>query len=163
MRLSVYLALGDYFRFKPLKSIKGFWWFISDFNRYRRQRKNENFEVNTSDLMPCLLDKTASTPVDPTYFHQMCWTAEKVFNLRPASHVDVGSHVFSLGIMSKLVPIEFVDIRPLNVSIPSLTFKAGTILDLPYRDNSLESVSSICVIEHIGLGRYGDPIDPFGS
>jgi len=25
------------------------------------------------------------------------------------------------------------------------------------------SLSSLCVIEHIGLGRYGDPIDAFGS
>lgn len=30
-------------------------------------------------------------------------------------------------------------------------------------DNSVESVSSICVVEHIGLGRYGDPLDPYGS
>ncbi len=163
MRESLYLALSDFFRFRPLKSVKSLYWFVSDFRQYRLQSKNQNFKVSTSDLRPCLLDKTASTPVEPTYFHQMCWTAEKVFELRPARHVDVGSHVASLGIMSKLVPIEFVDIRPINVSVPSLTFKAGTILDLPYGDNSLESISSICVIEHIGLGRYGDPIDPFGS
>ena len=25
------------------------------------------------------------------------------------------------------------------------------------------SLSSICVVEHIGLGRYGDPLDPRGS
>jgi len=24
-------------------------------------------------------------------------------------------------------------------------------------------LSSLCVIEHIGLGRYGDPLDAFGS
>jgi hypothetical protein len=27
----------------------------------------------------------------------------------------------------------------------------------------VESLSSLCVVEHIGLGRYGDPIDPEGT
>ena len=34
---------------------------------------------------------------------------------------------------------------------------------LPFEDNSIETLSSLCVVEHIGLGRYGDPLDPFGS
>lgn len=29
-------------------------------------------------------------------------------------------------------------------------------------DSSLESISALCSIEHFGLGRYGDPIDPMG-
>jgi SAM-dependent methyltransferase len=56
-----------------------------------------------------------------------------------------------------------VDIRPLSVPMESIKFKEGSILDLPFEDNSIESVSSICVIEHIGLGRYGDPLDPYGT
>ena len=27
-------------------------------------------------------------------------------------------------------------------------------------DNSLESISALCSVEHFGLGRYGDPIEP---
>ena len=27
-------------------------------------------------------------------------------------------------------------------------------------DNSISSFSALCSIEHFGLGRYGDPIDP---
>lgn len=27
-------------------------------------------------------------------------------------------------------------------------------------DNSIESLSALCSLEHFGLGRYGDPIDP---
>ena len=27
-------------------------------------------------------------------------------------------------------------------------------------DNSVESLSALCSLEHFGLGRYGDPIDP---
>jgi SAM-dependent methyltransferase len=34
---------------------------------------------------------------------------------------------------------------------------------LSFKDASVPSLSSLCVIEHIGLGRYGDPLDPYGS
>lgn len=44
-----------------------------------------------------------------------------------------------------------------------MSFIEGSILKLPFRDDEIGSLSSICVIEHIGLGRYGDEIDPYGS
>ena len=56
-----------------------------------------------------------------------------------------------------------VDIRPLTVSMESLKFMEGSILNLPFPDASVPSVSSLCVVEHIGLGRYGDPLDPEGT
>ena len=56
-----------------------------------------------------------------------------------------------------------VDLRPLPVTLDSLRFVEGSILGLPFRNGSVPSVSSLCVVEHIGLGRYGDPLDPEGS
>ena len=56
-----------------------------------------------------------------------------------------------------------MDIRPLEVDIEGLTPIAGSVLDLPFADGSLESVSCLHVAEHIGLGRYGDPLDPLGT
>ena len=41
--------------------------------------------------------------------------------------------------------------------------EAGNILELKIADASVASLSCLHVIEHIGLGRYGDPIDPEGS
>jgi hypothetical protein len=38
----------------------------------------------------------------------------------------------------------------------------GSIVDLPFTDRAVQSLSCLHVIEHIGLGRYGDPIDPQG-
>ncbi len=37
------------------------------------------------------------------------------------------------------------------------------MLALPFEDRSLTSVSCLHVAEHIGLGRYGDPLDPEGT
>jgi SAM-dependent methyltransferase len=56
-----------------------------------------------------------------------------------------------------------VDIRPLSLEMESIKFVEGSILNLDFPDKSVESISSLCVIEHIGLGRYGDPLDPEGS
>lgn len=81
----------------------------------------------------------------------------------PTSHIDVGSHHKFVALLSKVVPVTMVDIRPLSLPVETLNFKQGSILELPFEDNSVESLSSLCVVEHIGLGRYGDPLDPYGS
>ena len=69
----------------------------------------------------------------------------------------------TIGAISGSVPTIFVDYRPLEVRLPGLTCVAGTIEQLPFADVSLRSLSCLHVIEHIGLGRYGDSLDPDGS
>lgn len=68
-----------------------------------------------------------------------------------------------LGVVSGFVPVTFVDIRPLETKLSNFDCVAGNILRLEFADASIESISCLHVIEHIGLGRYGDPIDPNGS
>lgn len=114
-------------------------------------------------LYPCLLDDTGVTQIDSTYFYQDAWAFEKVVAQRPREHVDIGSHHKYVALLSRIVPVTMVDIRPLPVSLPGLAFRKGSVLFLPFADGSLESVSSLCVVEHIGLGRYGDALDPGGT
>ena len=137
--------------------------FFKDCSKYKSLANNKNFLLSTSDLYPRLFDNTKTTKVDPVYFYQNTWCAKKIFEAKPTHHYDVGSSAEFIGIVSQFVSTTMVDIRPLPVSLPSLFFKEGSILKLPFADKSLSSLSSICVIEHIGLGRYGDPLDPFGS
>lgn len=112
---------------------------------------------------PCLDDATDTTPVDPSYYYQDAWAFEKIVQARPSQHVDVGSHHKFVSLLSKVVSTTMVDLRPLPIVLNTLTFKEGSILALPYADGSQSSVSSLCVVEHIGLGRYGDPLDPDGT
>jgi len=56
-----------------------------------------------------------------------------------------------------------VELCPLSLPVDTLEFRGGSILNLPFVDGAVPSVSSLCVVEHIGLGRYGDPLDPFGT
>lgn len=101
--------------------------------------------------------------MDPVYFYQDAWCAGKIFASKPGKHVDIASHAHLVGVLSQFCPVTFVDIRPLPVHLQHLHFVKGDITALPFPSDSLSSLSSICVIEHVGLGRYGDPLDSFGS
>ena len=114
-------------------------------------------------LQPMLHDNTAVTPIEPVYFFQDAWAFERIVKAAPTRHIDVGSHHRFVALLSKVVPVTMVDLRPLSLVMDSIDFQAGSILALPFPDASQESVSSICVIEHIGLGRYGDDLDPMGT
>src|SRR5205823_1724620 len=96
------------------------------------------------------------------YTYQDAWAAREIFRRQPARHVDIGSRISFVAGLAAFVPVTFIDLRPLEVEIPGLESRRGSILALPYDDESLESVSTLHVAEHIGLGRYGDPLDPGG-
>lgn len=134
------------------------------FRHWIRYAKSENAEkIRVLDLQPCLGDWNTHTPFDAHYFYQGAWLARRVRAAKITKHVDIGSSVLTISVLSAHVETVFVDYRPLKVSLPGLTSIAGNILDLSFPDNSVESLSCLHVIEHIGLGRYGDPIDPLGS
>ncbi len=119
--------------------------------------------VKWIDTHPCLTDRSKTTPFDAHYFYQGAWLARKLSDLRPKCHVDVGSSVMMLSVLSAAVKTVYVDFRPLQVSIPGIVSVGANITNLPFMDNSISSLSSLHSIEHIGLGRYGDLIDPNGS
>jgi FkbM family methyltransferase len=135
--------------------------FQHDLVAYRAMPGGES--VRDEDLFPQLGDWREVHELDAHYFHQDTWAANRIGELRPGGHVDVGSRVDLVGFLTALTDVTFVDIRPLQVDIERLTCVTGSILDLPFADRSLESVSCLHVAEHIGLGRYGDPLDPAGS
>ncbi|MBP6858737.1 MAG: DUF268 domain-containing protein [Candidatus Pacebacteria bacterium] len=138
--------------------------FFKDFKAYKVLPRNEHWKLQESDLYPCIYDKTETHTMDPVYFYQDAWCAGKVFANKPVHHWDIGSQAHMIGIISQFVPTTMIDIRPLTLtSLKNLHFVTGSVLDLPFKDGEIRSLSSICVLEHIGLGRYGDPIDQFGS
>ncbi len=119
--------------------------------------------VPFSELTPQLNDATEVTPFDPHYFYQSAWCARKIAAARPEKHVDVASQINLIAPLSAFVPVEFIDYRPLNVKLNNLISRGGTITALPFADRTVLSLSCLHVIEHIGLGRYGDEIDPDGN
>jgi SAM-dependent methyltransferase len=143
------------------------WTALREYRRYLRERDEyvalSGERLDRYDDAPQLLDRTGTSLVDPHYTHQDAWASRELYRRRPARHVDVGSRItFLLGIAA-FVRVTFLDLRPLEADIPGIDSRAGSILDLPYESCSVESLSCLHVAEHIGLGRYGDPLDPRGT
>ncbi len=158
-----WMVLKDQYHFNLISFFTGLASFIHDYNGLVHGETNPNFTVSGGELTPFLRDKTVHTPLEPVYFYQDTWAAGKIFSLKPAHHYDVGSSAMTVGILSQFVPTTMVDIRPVELALKNLFFQEGSIVALPFSDSSIESLSSLCVVEHIGLGRYGDPVDPWGS
>lgn len=135
--------------------------FLAQWLAFRRSAGS--WTVQAVDTYPCLADRLPSTPFDPHYFYQGNWLARRLADAEPPWHVDIGSSVLTVGVLSAHVPTIFVDYRPLLVRQSGLTCIAADISRLPFADRSVQSLSCLHVIEHIGLGRYGDPLDPDGA
>jgi hypothetical protein len=119
--------------------------------------------LHFSNSYPQLFDATETTAYDPHYFYQAVWAMAGIAQGKSKAHVDVGSDVRFVGMLTTHLPVIFVDIRPLNTDLLPLTCVSGSILSLPFNEGSVESLSCLHVVEHVGLGRYGDPLNPFGT
>jgi SAM-dependent methyltransferase len=136
--------------------------------RYLRQRRAYRRlphaePVRWRDAFPQLGDRIATSPFDRHYFFQDTWAARHVAELEPERHVDVGSRVDYVGFLTAICQVTFVDIRPLTARLDRLETIEGSVLQMPFSDRVVESLSCLHVAEHIGLGRYGDPLDPLGT
>lgn len=139
-------------------------WYKEDFKEFvRLSGKDTAFVIR--DNNPCLYDKDDSAGVmDYHYFYQDLLVAQKIFHNNPVKHVDIGSRIDGfVAHVASFRQIELLDIRRMESNIPNVRF---TQLDLMDEDNVPEnycdSISSLHALEHFGLGRYGDKIDPNG-
>lgn len=144
-----------------LKNIPKYISFFSELRQYKRMDGAEDIAIR--DLYPILNERTSTTAFDTHYFYQDIWAFRKIFESGVEAHVDVGSKVDYVGFLSAITQVTFIDIRPLITDLPNLESKSGSILGMPYPDGSVSSLSCLHVAEHIGLGRYGDPLDPLGT
>jgi hypothetical protein len=135
--------------------------YLRDRRVYRRLPGAE--PLRWRNAFPQLGDRVASAPFDRHYFLQDVWAARHVAALSPDRHVDVGSRIDYVGFLTAICEVVFIDIRPLSAHVDRLQSVAGTILELPLSDRSVSSLSCLHVAEHIGLGRYGDVLDPQGT
>lgn len=142
------------------QGIKGIVPYISSAIRYRGISGEP---VAFSKLLPQLHDRTATSSLDHHYFYANAWVTRRLLSLRPPYHVDVGSQVNLVSQLSAALPLIFIEFRPLMINMVGLTSLAGDIVSLPFEDQALPSISSIHVVEHIGLGRYGDPLNGRGT
>jgi SAM-dependent methyltransferase len=159
-------AKSDLSPFKKMsvwkQDVSGWKRFWDSYNQYNKLAATES-KSEIDCFYPCIGDDTTETAIEPTYFYQDAWAFERIVKTNPTYHIDIGSQNKFVALLSKVFPLTMVDIRPLSLPLNTIKFVEGSILDLPFEDGSIESLSSLCVVEHIGLGRYGDPLDPSGT
>jgi len=139
-------------------AVKGAPRFVRDYRTYRAM----GGRLDAADLFPVLGDRgDESGAASGHYFHQDLWAARRIYERRPERHYDIGSRIDGfVATVSVFQPVSVIDVRPMTTTVPNVEFvqSDATSLDLP--DRSVDSISTLHAVEHFGLGRYGDPLDP---
>ena len=139
--------------------------FLVDFKRFQElcDQATPRFDLRWEDRWPIINENTPQQAFDYHYVFHTAWAARAVAALQPALHVDVSSSVYFCSIVSAFVPMKFYDYRPIRLNLTNLTTDSADLSALPFESQSIESISCMHVVEHIGLGRYGDQLDPDGD
>lgn len=144
---------------KLLRTASGLPRYVRDYFRFR------SGYAGRIELVPCLQDRNSeggATKLE--YFWQDLLVARMIFEARPEKHVDVGSRVDGfVAHVASFREIEVFDVRPISARIPGVTFTQADLMQpVPGMARYCDSLSCLHALEHFGLGRYGDPVDPAG-
>ncbi len=143
----------------------GSWFNLKNYFRFiqnSREWIKKGGKVNA--WLPIMRDfnSTAGT-VGGHYFHQDLLVASKVYIQNPLRHIDVGSRLD--GFVAHLAcfrVVEVFDVRDLPDSgHKNILFKKADMSRLGDSDVA-DSISCLHAIEHFGLGRYSDSVNPNG-
>ena len=149
-----------------LKNILNIPLYIKSFFRYKMLiGKNCSTNNRIDFIYPVLGEhKEKSSTVIKHYFNQDLLVASYIYKNNPKKHVDVGSRVDGfVAHVASFRKIEIFDIRDNNFQFKNIIF---TRKDITKVNESLinycDSLSCLHALEHFGLGRYGDQLDPSG-
>lgn len=120
-------------------------------------------------LMPCLHDRYEEGGTTKSeYFWQDLLVARAIHEANPIKHVDIGSRVDGfVAHVASFRECEVFDVRTISTLVPGVVFRQADLMNpdsLPLTRGGgyCDSLSCLHALEHFGLGRYGDPINPLG-
>ena len=156
------------FGFDPIKlinSIRGLSFYFRDLLKIKGQKGlDDNFKFGP--IYPILDERFSEAgTMSGHYFHQDLFVARQIFINNPIRHIDIGSRTDGfVAHVAVFRRIEILDIREQSEKIENIVFKKANLMMQLSNDliDCCDSLSSLHVIEHFGLGRYGDPIDYTG-
>ncbi len=144
-----------------IRNIKGLRFYIEDFQELKKQKGDDkNFYFGKTH--PILNERFEEAgKMSGHYFHQDLLVARKIFENKPLRHIDIGSRTDGfVAHLAAFRKVEIIDIRDIESNVKNISFRKADLMKLPDDlIDSCDSISSLHVIEHMGLGRYGDPID----
>lgn len=136
---------------------------LGSYLSYKNKDTTKRFPIPFSGVMPCLFENIPYTRFDTHYVYHTAWAARKVKEIGEDSHVDISSSLYFSSIVSAFTPVTFYDYRPASLNLSNLSSFRADLTQLHFENGSVRSLSCMHTVEHVGLGRYGDPIDPDGD
>lgn len=154
---------NNFFHKKPKYSLTGI--YKKQFNLLTQQetQTSTRFTLNKKDVKLFPNDATKQTDFDRHYIYHPAWAMRIINASKPAVHIDISSTLHFCSMLSAVVPVKFYDYRPAALVLSDLTCEAADLTALSFDDHSISSLSCMHTVEHIGLGRYGDPLDYDGD
>lgn len=147
----------DLFTFR--RSLRGLPHLVREYRIFKKSGPLENFPISFN--YPCPADRYESAgTASGHYFHQDLFVARKIFERNPVKHVDIGSRVDGfVAHVAVFRKIEVLDIRPLESKVENICFHEFDLLNPEGKYSAYsDSLSCLHTLEHLGLGRYGDPV-----
>lgn len=142
--------------------------YLAEFNAFKRDAGEKGEPLRIKNTYPVFVDYSAPT-VNRHYWFQDIHVATQVIDMAKGNpdhlHIDIGSRIegFITSLISARVKLIFGEINLPKISFPNTQ---TTFIDLqkmtPDQLVGANSVSCLHVIEHLGLGKYGDAIDSQG-
>ena len=146
-----------------LRSLRGLPHYLWDYIAFRK-----GYSGNMK-LMPCLHDRYEEGGATKSeYFWQDLMVARAIHTANPVKHVDIGSRVDGfVAHVASFRDCEVFDVRPISTEVPGVVFRQADLMNpasLPTTAGRgyCDSLSCLHAIEHFGLGRYGDSVNPQG-
>ncbi|MBM7865254.1 DUF268 domain-containing protein [Heliobacterium gestii] len=106
-------------------------------------------------------------------FEILAWMMLSIQKINPIQHVDISPVITLSSILSTNIPVSFYEYSPACLygydskwqghPTKELTIGKVDLNRLPFADNSIPSLSCLRLIERIGLGHHGEPLDPDGD
>jgi SAM-dependent methyltransferase len=147
-----------------LKAIARYPKYFMDLVRFSRGAKRLGaMRPTLRRLKPMLYEATAEEHFDTHYVYHTAWASRVLRDTNPDSHVDISSMIYFVAMVSAFVPITHYEYRPPAIDLEGLKVGQADLQQLPFDDKSIKSLSCMHVVEHVGLGRYGDRLDPLGD
>lgn len=148
-----------------LRACRGLPTYLRNRRDFGRHASDSHRSFPMAGNHPCLEDRfMQGGEARGHYFHMDLLVAQRIFATGVGHHVDVGSRIDGfVAHVATFARVEVFDIRPLSTNAANITFRRANVLELGEGfDGYTDSLSSLHVLEHFGLGRYGDPLDPDG-
>ena len=141
--------------------------FYKDLSKFKvlLNQNSINFEWPISSIEPRFRDRVGEGGhVKGDYFHQDLFVATEIFNSNPMLHCDIGSRIDGfIAHLAVFRSVDIIDIRDVKSKIPNINFRQFDLMNPNLKlDKLYDSVSCLHALEHFGLGRYGDPLNPLG-